>query len=89
MTSATGRQVAVEQGWGLALRKGPWKYIEPGGGTYDANTRTELGGGPSPQLYDLPTDPGETKNVAADHPERVEAMRADLVRLRQAGRSRQ
>jgi arylsulfatase A-like enzyme len=87
--SATGRQDLVEQGWGLALRQGSWKYIEPGGGTYDANTRTELGGGPSAQLYDLSADPGETKNIAAAHPDRVAAMRAELAHLRQAGRSRQ
>ncbi|NNE44882.1 MAG: sulfatase-like hydrolase/transferase, partial [Gemmatimonadetes bacterium] len=34
--------------------------------------------GPAPRLYHLAVDPGETRDVAADHPERVTAMRADL-----------
>ena len=31
-------------------------------------------GAPSPQLYRIDTDPGETTDVAAKHPDRVEAL---------------
>ena len=43
---------------------------------------------PFDQLYDLAHDLGETKNVAAEHPERVKAMAARLRSIREAGRSR-
>jgi arylsulfatase A-like enzyme len=49
---------------GVAVRSGPWKLIvglEPGNPLY---------GGP-PELYDLARDPGETHDLAAEHPERV------------------
>ena len=39
------------------------------------NTNTELGNDPAPQLYDLEADPGETRNVAKEHPEVVEQLR--------------
>ncbi|MBM3459291.1 MAG: arylsulfatase [Armatimonadetes bacterium] len=45
-----------------AVRMGEWKAIcRPFGGTLE--------------LYHLPTDPGEQRNVAAAHPEQVEAAR--------------
>jgi arylsulfatase A-like enzyme len=31
------------------------------------------------ELYDLAEDPGEQRNVAADHPDRVEALRAEIL----------
>lgn len=37
-----------------------------------------LEGGEADQLHDLTADPGETRNVARDHPEQLESMRADL-----------
>ena len=39
------------------------------------------------QLYDLEKDPGETTNLAAEHPELVARMKADLLRVVEAGRS--
>jgi hypothetical protein len=40
------------------------------------------------QLYNLAEDIGETKNVAADHPEIVKELTALLQQVRQSGRSR-
>lgn len=54
-----------EMGGRQAVRWGNWKAVK-------LNVRT---GNPTPiELYDLSTDPSETTNVAADHPEIVEAM---------------
>lgn len=84
--SATGRVRLVEQAGGLALREGGWKFIPGGNGPrVSAQTNTELGNDPKPQLYDLATDPGETVNLAARHPERVESMRRQLEAARGAG----
>jgi len=47
------------------LREGRWKYIH----------KIE------PELFDLTMDPGETRNLAADHPEIVERLRARLFEL--------
>ncbi len=49
----------------LALREGGYKYIEA----------------PRPELYDLSADPGETKNLLAEDPERAQGMRARLSEL--------
>jgi len=42
----------------LAVREGKWKYLV----NHDGST---------PQLYDLPADPGESTNLTASHPELV------------------
>ena len=87
--SPRGRDSLVEQAGVLSLRQGPWKLIEPGKGPkVQVNTNTETGRLPEVQLYDLANDPGETKNVAADHPDRVKEMRALLTKIRNDGRSR-
>jgi choline-sulfatase len=44
------------------LRSGGWKYIHA----------------PTPELYDVANDPGETVNLAAKHPDRVADMREQL-----------
>jgi arylsulfatase A-like enzyme len=86
--SPTGRQLLVEQAGGLALRQGTWKYIEPNDGpAMNRNTNTELGNSSSPQLYDLATDIGERRNLAATDPQRVKAMQAALDDIR-SGRPR-
>jgi arylsulfatase A-like enzyme len=51
----------------IGLRDGRWKFIH------------ELESGRS-QLYDLASDPGEGRDLAADHPARVEAYRDHLLR---------
>jgi arylsulfatase A-like enzyme len=84
--SQNGRDTLVEHAGALALRQGPWKYIEPSRGQRrNANTNTELGNDPSPQLYNLDTDPGETKNLAAGHPDKVRALAELLDKIKKSG----
>ncbi len=83
--SNVGRRTLVEQGGSLALRQGAWKYIAPGKGPKkNVQTNIELGNDPEPQLYDLSKDPGETRNLAAKHPDRVRAMQEALRKIRGA-----
>ena len=82
-TSATGRDHLVEHAGVLSLRQGPWKLIEPGKGPKVlANTNTETGQAGEVQLYNLDEDLGETKNVAAQHPDRVQQMHDTLDAIR-------
>jgi arylsulfatase A-like enzyme len=88
--SSAGRSVLVEHAGGLSLRQGLWKYIEPNDRPkMSKNTNTELGNDSVPQLYDLSKDPGETKNLAAELPQRVNEMSALLKTIRNAAGSRQ
>ena len=81
--SRTGRSELVEEAGALSLRQGTWKYIEPNNKQkINKDTNTELGNDSVPQLYDLSTDRGETRNVAPDHPDRVTSMVAALERIR-------
>jgi arylsulfatase A len=59
--------VAISKPWTLSLREGPWKVV--------ANAEmTQF------ELYNLKDDPGETRNLAADRPERLRELREKLVR---------
>jgi arylsulfatase A-like enzyme len=79
-----GRDHMVEHAGVLALIAGDWKYIEPGKGPRrNANTNTELGNDPQPQLYNLKNDLGEKNNVATQYPQRVKEMAALLRKIRQ------
>jgi arylsulfatase A-like enzyme len=81
--SEFGRETLAEQASAVSLRKGKWKFIPVNKGqAFNRNTGTETGNAPAPQLYDLSSDPGERANVAADHPEVVNEMRALLQTLR-------
>ena len=74
-TKKTGRAFLVEQsnnGAPFGFRHGSWKLI-PGGGPKAKTTE--------PALFDLATDLGETKNLAALHPDRAAAMRAKLAEI--------
>ena len=85
--SKTGRTELVEEAGALSLRQGNWKYIEPNNKQkINANTNTELGNDSVPQLYDLSSDPGETRNVATVHADRVMSMAAALERIRTINR---
>lgn len=53
---------------GTSVRKGSWKLIR----FYDGGTST--GQAHRLELYDLETDPGEGRNVAATHPQRVSEL---------------
>src|SRR6185295_8966622 len=61
------------------LRQGDWKFIEKGA-TYYQWPEQPL------QLYNIPQDPYEKSNVAAQHPDIVEKMRARLAYHRQFAR---
>lgn len=80
------REFLIEQSINstLSLLVGNWKYIEPSKGPkINKDTNTELGNDPKPQLYNLATDPGETKNLAEVYPERVAEMKLKLDNIRQ------
>jgi arylsulfatase A-like enzyme/acetyl esterase/lipase len=64
------RESLVHQAGGgpLAIRKGPWKLIP--------NDVAKKKAGP--ELFNLADDLGETKNVAAEHPERVKELAESL-----------
>ncbi len=67
-----------------ALRSGPWKYVAaPGSGGWGkgGDQRQPI------QLYELGKDIGETRNLAAEQPERVAQMKALLEKLITNGRS--
>jgi arylsulfatase A-like enzyme len=67
----------------LAVRQGRWKYIAPGKGPrIQQTTNTELGNDPEPQLYDVSSDPGERKNLAAERPGKVRELAALLEKIR-------
>ncbi len=59
-----------------ALRDGPWKLVRP------FVSRADLKGDSTARavLYHLPTDPGETIDVSAQHPERFARMQAALAK---------
>ena len=82
-TSKTARTLLVEHAGSLSLRQGSWKYIAPGQGPrINANTNTELGNDPEPQLYDLTADPGERRNLATARPEKVRELAKLLEGIR-------
>lgn len=86
--SGVGREHLVEHANGVALRKGTWKYIPPGGGQPAKAKKNKAGGEAAAQLYDLAKDLGETKNVAAEHPDLVKDLQQLLVQIQSQPRSR-
>jgi arylsulfatase A-like enzyme len=82
-TSPTGRTELIEQAGGQALRSGQWKYIEASKRPKrNEQTNTELGNDAVPQLYDLSRDPGERRNLADAHPEKVKELQDRLQVIR-------
>lgn len=81
---------------GLAIRKGPWKYLDhqgSAGNRYEqerlAPFRIEDTAPDAPgQLYNLDTDPGETKNLYYQRPEIVQELKSLLEKTKATGRSR-
>ena len=81
--SKTGREHVVQQSSdGLAIRKGDWKYIEPGNRSDWAYDRHNQGDTPmnieslssNEYLFNLADDPGETTNLAEEHPDNVKEL---------------
>lgn len=73
----------------FALREGPWKLcLCPGsGGWSEPRPGKEPAGSPEVQLFNLDEDLGETRNLQAEHPERVAQMRQKLETIVAKGRS--
>lgn len=71
------REATVHQSYSrdLAIRQGPWKLVFAGNGKQET------------ALYDLATDIGETRNVAADHREVVQRLTTLMKRFIADGRS--
>lgn len=79
----------------LAIRKSEWKYLDhkgSGGNNYDQaklkpyalpDTAPNAPG----QLYDLKSDPGETKNLYFVYPEIVRELKSKLEQFKESGRS--
>lgn len=80
----------------LALRQGPWKYLDhrsSGGNNYAkgelkllpvADTAPDAPG----QLYNLENEHGKTTNLSFKHPEKVQALKALPVATKTTGRTR-
>jgi len=94
------RKYMLEQTISLAMsiRDGNWKYLDhKGSGGNDYTRGGDSGAKPytlqdtdpdAPgQLYNLETDPGETKNLYSKHPEIVKKMKAQLDVFQRSGRS--
>jgi arylsulfatase A len=66
--------------WGATpcavIRNGDWKLIEFFGDRFDADARYHAGH--HLELFHLGDDPGEIRNLAADHPDRTEQLRSRL-----------
>jgi len=73
-----GLPFMIEEAGGLALRRGPWKFIPAGKGG-----RKKAAGG---ELYNLDNDTGEQNNVIKDHPDLAGEMAELLEKLNQSGK---
>lgn len=76
----------------FAIKQGDWKLIFcPGSGGWSYPTPNEIRKGnldlPAMQLYNLKEDIGETKNLIAEHPEKVAELKAALKKIILDGRS--
>lgn len=89
--SEKAREHVVQQSSdGLALRKGAWKYIESSSRSDWAYDRHNRGNTPlniesldsSEYLFNLDEDPGETNNLAEEHPEVVQELTRLLEDIR-------
>ncbi|HNQ90269.1 MAG TPA: sulfatase-like hydrolase/transferase [Verrucomicrobiota bacterium] len=95
------RPYLLEQAFGgsrtLGIRRGDWKYLDhpgSGGNRYDQNPELkpfmlpDTAPGAPGQLYNLETDPGETRNLYFDQPQIVKELKARLDQSKASGRSR-
>jgi arylsulfatase len=58
-----------------AVRQGRWKLVRAYGAVTEDGNISETGPRIGEwELYDTTSDPGETTNLAAQHPERVKSM---------------
>ncbi|MEX0274910.1 MAG: arylsulfatase, partial [Flavobacteriaceae bacterium] len=74
----------------FAIRKGPWKLVfcPDSGGWSDPKPNSKGVKKQFPyQLYNLSSDPEETNNLCAQHPDRVAELRQLMVSIYENGRS--
>jgi len=82
----------------LAIRRGPWKYLDhkgSGGNNYTRAGRwgmkqyivPEKAPQAPGQLYNLNSDPGETENMYYKNPEIVKELKEKLEQFKKSGRS--
>jgi arylsulfatase A len=79
----------------LAIRRGPWKYLDhkgSGGNNYRGRylkkyALPEKAPNAPGQLYNLETDPGETTNLYFEHPQIVKELKGKLEEYKRSGRS--
>ncbi len=94
------RKYMLQQTMSLAMsiRRGKWKYLDhkgSGGNNYKRRgswgmsqyALKELDPDAPGQLYNLETNPGETKNLYSKHPEIVKELKAALEGFKSSGRS--
>lgn len=90
-SESTAREDIVEQSAAgvFAIRRGRWKWVEgvPDGPVTPA-VRRQFGDQFEPRLFDLAADPGETTDLASEHPEVVADLRERLGRIRRSTPSR-
>ena len=95
------RPYLLQQAFGgprtLSIRRGHWKYLDhtgSGGNRYENNPDLkpfmlpDTAPGAAGQLYNLETDPGETRNVYFEQPQIVKELKALLDQSKASGRSR-
>ncbi|MGL6074703.1 MAG: sulfatase family protein [Fimbriiglobus sp.] len=78
----------------LAIRQGPWKYLDHRGSGGNSYEKGEMKAFALPdtaptapgQLYNVDTDPGETKNLYFQEPEVVKKLQALLAASKKNGR---
>ncbi|MBI1389462.1 MAG: sulfatase-like hydrolase/transferase [bacterium] len=88
---AVRESLVVESANGFyCMRKGPWKLIEGrGSGGFTQPKKIEPGPGePVGQLYHMKHDLAESHNLFMERPDLVIKLRAELERIKNAGRSR-
>jgi arylsulfatase A len=80
----------------ISIRQGAWKYLDhagSGGNDYERSPGlkpyliADTAPGAPGQLYDLESDPGETRNLYFQRPDVVAELKPLLERSRQTGRS--
>lgn len=74
----------------LAIREGKWKLLfcpDSGGKSHPTMKEAKARGLPKAQLYDMQNDPGETRNLQAQHPQLVKRLTSVMQSFIDNGRS--
>jgi arylsulfatase A len=90
LTTASRRDILYESSKGtLAIKAGDWKYIDGlgSGGFTEPSELIPVKGGPVGQLYNLKTDPMESKNLYSRYPQKVQQLKARLSQYVEQGYS--